>query len=161
MNNIQIFNNLVIIIPEIIIIVSCILALIIVSIFPKFSRLVIHLKILLLIGTLYLIKYNSKLLIGEGFFKTFFVNDYILIFKNIMIIVVIIIIFGYVSSTKIISIEYVLLILLSLVGGMIALSSRDLLLLFMGLELQSLSAYIILSFSILDSKKKISINYKK
>ncbi len=53
----------------------------------------------------------------------------------------------YLKLTKIFKIEYPVLILCSILGMMVMISSNDLIVFYMGLELQSLSLYILASFN--------------
>ena len=53
----------------------------------------------------------------------------------------------YVQITKILKIEYPVLLLSSILGMMVMISSNDLIVFYMGLELQSLSLYVLASFN--------------
>lgn len=147
MNKVEILNNLAIAMPEIAIAVLGVLSLLILSISSNSKRLIINLQILYLFAIMYFVNMDAKAIMGEAFSGSFVVNNYVLLFKNLILLGTILILFGYSSSHKKISVEYAVLILFSVIGGMVALSSRDLLVLFMALELQSLPAYILAAFS--------------
>ena len=53
----------------------------------------------------------------------------------------------YLKLNKIFKIEYPVLILCSILGMMVMISSNDLIVFYMGLELQSLSLYVLASFN--------------
>tara|TARA_Y100001970_G_scaffold280721_1_gene390143 strand:- start:1134 stop:2549 length:1416 start_codon:yes stop_codon:yes gene_type:complete len=55
--------------------------------------------------------------------------------------------FTYLKSLKILKIEYPILILSSILGMMIMISSNDLIVFYLGLELQSLALYVLASFN--------------
>ena len=54
---------------------------------------------------------------------------------------------NYLKSIKIFKIEYPILLLSSILGMMIMISSNDLIVFYMGLELQSLALYVLASFN--------------
>ena len=56
-------------------------------------------------------------------------------------------VYSYLNSLKILKIEYPILILCSVLGMMIMISSNDLIVFYMGLELQSLALYVLASFN--------------
>ncbi len=77
--------------------------------------------------------------------------DYLSIFMKLLIITsgifVLITSSTYLKITKIFVIEYPILILSSILGMMIMISSNDLIVFYMGLELQSLALYVLASFN--------------
>ena len=55
--------------------------------------------------------------------------------------------FSYLKSLNLMKIEYPILILSSILGMMIMISSNDLIVFYLGLELQSLALYVLASFN--------------
>jgi NADH-quinone oxidoreductase subunit N len=90
--------------------------------------------------------YHQDLFCGEAFGATYYNNYYTILFKSISLFGLSVILWIYLKSHQIISIEFIILALLSVLGGSIALSSKNLIVFFMGLELQSLSSYILAGF---------------
>lgn len=90
-------------------------------------------------------------LYGDAFAGIYVQNDYTICCKLIVFIASALVVANYIGYHKSIfqelQSEYVVLILLSLVGAGVAISARDFIVLFVGLELQSLSAYVLASFS--------------
>ncbi len=90
-------------------------------------------------------------LYGEIFAGSYVQNDYTICCKLIVLIAAALVIANYIGYHKSIfqqlQSEYVVLILLSCAGAGVAISARDFIVLFVGFELQSLTAYVLASFS--------------
>jgi len=143
-------NNLNFVYPEIFFFLS-IMFLLILGVFKKnSSNLINTLSILTLIGALVLIfsyPTNTNLDIFNGDYKIDFVASYMKILTIISGIFVLISSSKFLKIYKIFQIEYSILILCSIFGMMVMISSNDLIVFYIGLELQSLSLYVLASFN--------------
>ena len=144
-------GNLELILPEIFISLS-IMFLLTLGVFKKnSSKLIQNISLLVLLITA-VITFNETLGINEvTLFNGSVVIDYLSSFMKIVTLVaaflVLIISSNYLKSLKISKIEYPILILCSVLGMMIMISSNDLIVFYMGLELQSLALYVLASFN--------------
>ena len=144
-------GNLELILPEIFISLS-IMFLLILGVFKKnSSKLIQNISLLVLLITA-VITFNETLGINEvTLFNGSVVIDYLSSFMKIVTLVaaflVLIISSNYLKSLKISKIEYPILILCSVLGMMVMISSNDLIVFYMGLELQSLALYVLASFN--------------
>ena len=128
-----------------------IMILLLIGVFKKNSSyLIYNLSILSLFGCLALIfsfPINSKL----DLFNNSYIIDYLSTYMKILLIIsgifVLLSSSKYIQIIKINKIEYPILILSSIVGMMVMISSNDLILFYIGLELQSLSLYVLASFN--------------
>ena len=98
------------------------------------------------------ITFNETLGIQEiKLFKKSIIIDYLSSFMKIITLIaaffVLIISSNYLKLIKIFKIEYPILILSSVLGMMIMISSNDLIVFYMGLELQSLALYVLATFN--------------
>ena len=121
------------------------------GVFKKKSSTLIHnFAILSLLITLLLI-FNHPLKIEISLFKDDYIIDYLSSFMKILTLIsgifVLIVSSSYLKFHKIFQIEYSILILTSILGMMVMISSNDLIVFYIGLELQSLSLYVLASFN--------------
>ena len=128
-----------------------IMMLLIVGVFKKNSSyLIYNLSILSLFCGLALI-FNFPINENLELFNNSYKIDYLSSFMKIILILsgifVLLSSSKYVQIIKINKIEYPILILSSIVGMMVMISSNDLILFYIGLELQSLSLYVLASFN--------------
>ena len=143
-------NNLNLIFPEIFISISIMLLLIIGVFKSKSSGLIYNLTIISLLTLLALI-INLNLSSSTHLFNQSYIVDDLSIFMKTLIVAAGV--FVMLSSSKylklinILKIEYSILILSSILGMMIVISSNDLIVFYLGLELQSLSLYVLASFN--------------
>ena len=143
-------TNLNLIFPEIFISLA-IMFLLIVGVFKKnSSNLVYNLTIISLLIALALI-FNYPIETELSLFNESYKIDYLSTFMKILTLVsgifVMLTSSKYVQITKILKIEYPVLLLSSILGMMVMISSNDLIVFYMGLELQSLSLYVLASFN--------------
>ncbi len=143
-------NNLNLILPEIFISLA-LMFLLIFGVFKKNSSgLIYNLTIIsLLILLVLIINLNS---IEENFlFNESYKIDYLSTFMKTLTIIsgifVMLTSSKYLKLTKIFKIEYPILVLSSILGMLVMISSNDLIVFYMGLELQSLSLYVLASFN--------------
>ena len=143
-------NNLSFIIPEIFISFS-IMFLLILGVFKKNSSNLIHylsIGFLLITGILIL---NNPLDKNLSLFDGSYIIDNLSSFMKILTILggafVLSISTKYLKIFKIFLIEYPILILCSILGMMVMISSNDLMVFYIGLELQSLALYVLASFN--------------
>ena len=142
--------NLDLIFPEIFLSLS-IMFLLMIGVFKKNSeKLVYNLSIITLIIMLALVvnlfSHNETLIFNESF-KIDILSSFM---KSLTIIAAIFVMISsstYVKSLNILKIEYPILILSSILGMMVMISSNDLIVFYMGLELQSLALYVLASFN--------------
>ena len=143
--------NLELVFPEIFLSLS-IMFLLIIGVFKKdSSKLVQNISLIILFATAVII-FNETLGINETFlFNGSVIIDYLSSFMKIITLLaalfVLIISSNYLRTFKIFKIEYPILILSSVLGMMIMISSNDLILFYMGLELQSLALYVLATFN--------------
>ena len=144
-------NNLNIILPEIFIALS-IMFLLILGVFKKnSSQLTFNLSLFVVLITT-IITVNETFSINRiTLFNESIVIDYMASFMKIITLIVsflvLIISSNYLKSYRIFKIEYPILVLSSVLGMMIMISSNDLIVFYMGLELQSLALYVLATFN--------------
>ena len=138
-------HNIYLLLPELVLFTS-ICFLLVIGVFIKESfNLISNLSVLtlLIVG---LLIYKSGFS-NQGFFLESFVSDPLSNFSKIMIVLSCIFIkFSskqFIKDRKITKFEYPIIILLSILGMFFMVSSNDLILFYLGLELQSLSLYIL------------------
>ena len=144
-------ENLEYVLPEIFISLS-IMFLLILGVFKKNgSKLIQNISLVVLLITAVII-FNETLGIDETvLFSSSVIIDYLSSFMKIVTLLsaflVLVISSNYLRSLKIFKIEYSILILSSVLGMMIMISSNDLIVFYMGLELQSLALYVLATFN--------------
>ena len=144
-------ENLELVLPEIFISLS-IMFLLILGVFKQdSSKLIQNISLIVLLITAVII-FNETLGINEmTLFNNSVIIDYLSSFMKIITLLaaflVLVISSNYLKSLKIFKIEYSILILSSVLGMMIMISSNDLIVFYMGLELQSLALYVLATFN--------------
>ncbi len=143
--------NLELVLPEIFLSLS-IMFLLILGVFKKNSSKLIHNVSLIILLITAVITFNETLGIEETLlFNGSVIIDYLASFMKIVTLLaaflVLVISSNYLRIFKIFKIEYPILILSSVLGMMIMISSNDLILFYMGLELQSLALYVLATFN--------------
>ena len=134
-------------VPEVFLSLS-IFSLLMIGVFVKNSFNLIYKLSIFLIFLLILIVLNTD---GETIkiFKESFVSDHFSLFAKLLILIssffILIISKQYIVDTKNNKFEYPIIVLLSILGMFFMVSSNDLILFYLGLELQSLSLYILAS----------------
>ena len=143
-------NNISFILPELFISLS-LMFLLIAGVFKKnSSNLVYNLSIFSLIILLALVINLFSIKETFLFSKSYIVDDLSTFMKMLTIgsaIFVMVTSTKYLKLTKIFKIEYPILILSSILGMLVMISSNDLIVFYMGLELQSLALYVLASFN--------------
>ena len=144
-------SNLELVFPEIFLSLS-IMLLLIIGVFKKnSSKLIQTISVIVLLITA-VITFNETLGIKETLlFNNSIIIDYLSSFMKIVTLtaasLVLVISSSYLKTFKIFKIEYPILILSSVLGMLIMISSNDLIVFYMGLELQSLALYVLASFN--------------
>ena len=143
-------DQLNLILPELFLITS-IMILLMIGVFVKNSfNLIFKLSTIILLVT-FILLFNHSIDTSDKIFNNSFTVDYLSLFMKALTLVACIFVmlssFDYIKSININKIEYPILILSSVLGMMIMISSYDLILFYMGLELQSLSLYVLVSFN--------------
>ncbi len=136
--------------PEIFISLSVMFLLILGVFKKKSSNLVVSLSVITLIGTLVLIFGNpidTNLSLFDGSYKIDYMSSYMKILTILSGIFVLITSSKFLKIYKLFNIEYPILILCSILGMMVMISSNDLIVFYIGLELQSLSLYVLAAFN--------------
>ncbi len=138
-------ENLNLILPEIMLFLGICLALMIGVFFKKSFSLVMKLSILILLGVIYLILIDWG---GEQkIFLDSFINDKFSDYFKILILISSIFIFfssnQFIRDKKLNKFEYPIIIMFSILGMFFMLSSNDLILFYLGLELQSIALYVL------------------
>ena len=142
--------NLDLIFPEIFLSLA-IMSLLMVGVFKQNStRLVYNLStitlVILLSLVINLISINEYLVFNESY-KIDILSTLMKTLTIIAAIFVMISSYNYLKSLNILKIEYPILILSSILGMMLMISSNDLIVFYLGLELQSLALYVLASFN--------------
>ena len=144
-------ENLELVLPEIFLSIS-IMFLLILGVFKKNSSKLIQTISLIVLLITTMITFNETLSIEKTLlFNNSIIVDYLSSFMKIITLIsaffVLLISSSYLSIFKILKIEYPILILSSVLGMMIMISSNDLIVFYMGLELQSLALYVLATFN--------------
>ena len=142
--------NLDLIFPEIYLSLS-IMFLLMVGVFKKNSeKLIYNLSVITLIVLLALVinlfSINETFIFNKGY-KIDYLSSFMKTLTIISAIFVMISSSVYLRKLKILKIEYPILILSSILGMMVMISSNDLIVFYLGLELQSLALYVLASFN--------------
>ena len=138
-------NNLNILLPEVFLSISIFSVLMIGVYFKNSYNLVNKLTLLILISCLFII-INSSNEINLAFSDSFKSNSFTNFIKVLIIlssIFVLNISQEFIKENKISKFEYPIIILISILGMFLMVSSNDIILFYLGLELQSLALYII------------------
>ena len=144
-------TNLELVFPEIFLSLS-IMFLLILGVFKKdSSKLILNTSLITLLITA-VITFNETLSIQETLlFNSSVIIDYLSSLMKIITLLaaflVLLISTNYLEIFRIFKIEYPILILSSVLGMMVMISSNDLIVFYMGLELQSLALYVLASFN--------------
>jgi len=143
-------NNLNFVSPEIFISLA-IMFLLILGVFKKNSSSLIHnlsIGFLLITGVLILNNPSDQIF---TLFGSSYIIDYLSSFMKILTILAGVFVLSistkYLKIFKIFLIEYPILILCSILGMMVMISSNDLIVFYVGLELQSLALYVLATFN--------------
>ena len=138
------------IIPELFLTTS-IMILLMLGVFYKNSfNLIFKLSTIVLLAT-FILLFNHSVDTSAKLFNNSYTIDYLSLFMKALTLVACIFVmlssFDYIKLIGINKIEYPILILSATLGMMIMISSYDLIVFYMGLELQSLSLYVLISFN--------------
>ena len=118
--------------------------------FPLIQASLVNLAIVVIFISCLLLWNNSLNVLKSISFSNTIVNDYLSFFAKIIIgissIVCLLFIKQYLISQKINSFEYTILILFAILGLFLLTSSNDFITTYLGIELQSLSFYILAAF---------------
>ena len=143
-------NNLYFIIPELFISLS-VMALLVLGVFKNnSSKIIFYFSCLIILVSLAI---NLNINIAQTIFlfnNSYLVDQLSLFIKSIIMIsafFVMLCSYNYVRINNILKIEYPILILCSLLGMLVMISSNDLIVFYIGLELQSLALYVLASFN--------------
>ena len=144
-------ENLELVFPEIFLSLS-IMFLLILGVFKKNSSKWIQNISLIILIICAVITFNETLSTNEiklfnGSVKIDYFSSFMKIMTLLAAFLVLVISSSYLKIFKIFLIEYPILILSSVLGMMIMISSNDLIVFYMGLELQSLALYVLASFN--------------
>ena len=138
------------VIPEIFLSLS-LMFLLILGVFKRNgSSIVYNLSIFILVITVPLIlnvPSSEEFLIFNDSYKIDYLSNFIKILIVISTLFVLLTSSQYLKSIKIYDVEYPILILSSILGMMVMVSSNDLIVFYIGLELQSLALYVLASFN--------------
>ena len=142
-------ENLDLILPEIFISIA-IMFFLLIGVFKKnSSSLIYNLSTITLVVLLALI-YNLNSTTDTSLFNESYKIDKLSTFMKFLLfgsgVFVMLTSSKYIQTSKINKIEYPVLILSSMLGMMVMISSNDLIVFYIGLELQSLSLYVLASF---------------
>jgi NADH-quinone oxidoreductase subunit N len=148
MNKEQLLHDLIVIMPELLLAVLSLVGLMLGVIYTKTNRPMISIIFIAILALTCFMFYSGTMFYGEAFGGSFTNCEYTIRFKSFLLAGISLVFLAYIGYAKDnISTEFTILILLSSIGGFVAISSRDLITLFVGLELQSLPAYILAAFA--------------
>ena len=144
-------NNINLVLPEIFISLS-IMFLLVLGVFKKnSSKLVYNIALLILLFSIIITLNETYSIDRITLFNDSIVIDYMSSLMKIITLVsaffVLVISPSYLKTFKIFKIEYPILILSSVLGMIVMISSNDLMVFYMGLELQSLALYVLATFN--------------
>ncbi len=138
------------ILPELFISISLMFILLI-GVFKKKSSLLVYNLTIISLFILIVLLINLSSLPNNSFFGSSYLIDDLSNFMKIITVAsgifVLLTSSKYIKSINIFKIEYPVLILCSMLGMMVMISSNDLIVFYMGLELQSLALYVLASFN--------------
>jgi len=147
-------QSIIYILPELFISIS-VMTFLMIGVFVKKSfKLVNLLTVLSLILALILVL-NQSTIPAKIFNNSYIIDDFSIFMKALTLLFSIFILIcskDYIKSTNIDKIEYPIIILSSTLGMLLMISSYDLIIFYLGLELQSLCLYILASFRRSDEK---------
>ena len=142
--------NLNLVFPEIFISLSIMFFLLVGVFKSKSSNLVYNLSIITLLASLALtLNYplNTNFVLFNNSYKIDYLSTFMKILTLVSGIFVMFISSKYIQINKMFKIEYPILILSAILGMMVMISSNDLIVFYIGLELQSLALYVLASFN--------------
>ncbi|MAH03041.1 MAG: NADH-quinone oxidoreductase subunit NuoN [Candidatus Pelagibacter sp.] len=138
------------IIPELFLISSIMILLMIGVFYNNSFNLIYKLSVIILLAT-FILLFNHSIDTSIKLFNNSYAIDYFSLFMKALTLIACIFVmlssFDYIKWIGINKIEYPILILSATLGMMIMISSYDLIVFYMGLELQSLSLYVLASFN--------------
>ena len=138
------------ILPELFISISLMFILLI-GVFKKNSSLLVYNLTIISLLILIILLINLRSLPSNSFFGSSYLIDELSNYMKIITVAsgifVLLTSSKYIKSINIFKIEYPVLILSSMLGMMVMISSNDLIVFYMGLELQSLALYVLASFN--------------
>tara|TARA_B100001540_G_scaffold99517_1_gene89547 strand:- start:4336 stop:5751 length:1416 start_codon:yes stop_codon:yes gene_type:complete len=142
--------NLDLIFPEIFLSLS-IMFLLMVGVFKKNSENIVYnlstIILLILLALVVNLFSVSETFVFNNSYKIDSLSSFMKTLTILSAIFVMISSFSYLKKSNILKIEYPILILSSILGMMIMISSNDLIIFYLGLELQSLALYVLASFN--------------
>ena len=143
-------SQLHLIIPELFLTIS-IMILLMIGVFYKNSFNLIFKSSTIILLTTFILLFNHSVDTSVMLFNNSYIIDYLSLFMKVLTLLACIFVmlssFNYIKLIGINKIEYPVLILSATLGMMIMISSYDLIIFYMGLELQSLSLYVLASFN--------------
>ena len=143
-------NNLNLLLPEIFISIS-LMSLLMIGVFKNKSQKIVYNLTIFILVILLAFTVNLFLVDDISLFNESYKIDKLSTYMKSLIIVSAIFImltsYQYLNIIKIFKIEYPILILGSMLGMMVMTSSNDLIVFYLGLELQSLALYVLASFN--------------
>ena len=143
-------NNINFLIPELFISIS-LMFLLIFGVFKKNSSSIIYNLSIIVLIILFILILTLPSEVKIQLFNESFIIDQLSIFMKLILIIsgifVMLTSSKYLKIIKIYKIEYPILLLSSMLGMMVMISSNDLIVFYMGLELQSLALYVLASFN--------------
>jgi len=144
-------ENLNLVLPEIFISLSIMFLLILGVFIKNSSKLIFNASVLILLITA-VITFNETFIVNRiTLFNDSVIIDYMASLMKIITLLgaflVLVISSNYLKTFKIYKIEYPILIISSVLGMMVMISSNDLIVFYMGLELQSLALYVLATFN--------------
>ena len=143
--------NLTLVLPEIFLSLAIMFMLILGVFKKKSSKLIQNFSLIILLITAVItfnetLSNNTTLIFNKSIIIDYF-SSFMKIITLIAAFLVLTISSSYLKTLKLLKIEYPILILSSVLGMMIMISSNDLIVFYMGLELQSLALYVLATFN--------------
>ncbi len=142
-------ENINFIIPEIFISLS-IMFLLVFGVFKKNSSSIVYfltvISLVVVLGLIINLPHNYEIFLFDNSYKIDHLSTFMKIITIVSGIFILISSYDYTKLEKISNIEYPILILCSILGMMVMISSYDLIVFYIGLELQSLALYVLAAF---------------
>ena len=147
-------QSIIYILPELFLSIT-IMTLLILGVFIKKSYKLVYLLTLLSLVFTIIFVLNQSGEVTKIFNESYIIDKFSIFMKVLTLLFCLLILLSskdYIKNNHIDKIEYPIIILASVLGMLLMISSYDLIVFYLGLELQSLSLYILASFKIRDEK---------
>ena len=120
------------------------------KIYPIIQKITVYLSILILLFYIFININNNVSITGNSLFNFTIIDDYLSFFSKIFItifcLICLLIIEKYIKDQKVNQFEYIVIIMISILGFLLLCSSNDFITGYLAIELQSLAFYVMAAF---------------